>query len=64
MRLSKFKKGDILYNSLHFKTFEVLTDNGGVWRLRDSNTGKVSDWNADNNHGFSKINKGEQLNLL
>ena len=64
MRLSNFKKVDILFNVLHFKTFEVLTDNGGVWRLVDTNTGKVSDWNADNNSGFKRIEKNEQLKLL
>lgn len=64
MRLSNFKKGDILYNSLHFKTFEVITDKGGVWKLKDLSSGYKSYWNADNNHGFNKIEKNQQLKLL
>ena len=64
MRLSDFKKGEIIYNSLHFKTFEILKDTGGVWKLKDLNTGRISDLNADNNHGFSKIETGNQLKIF
>lgn len=61
-RLSNFKKGDVVKRRLNDKiekTYEIIKDKGGVWKLRDLETGNISDWNADNNDGFSKVETTE-----
>ncbi len=63
-RLSEFKKGDLVLSRFSGKTYEIIKDNTDIFKLRDINTGYISELNSVNNHGFSKVEKGQQLNLL
>lgn len=53
-RLSEFKLGDIVYRNYNgrYEEYEILKTKTDIWILKDTNTGKESEWNSNNNGGF------------
>lgn len=53
--LSAFKQGDTVKRIYDGKTYEIISDKGDLWKLKDTESGIVSTWNASNNGGFSIV---------
>jgi len=53
-KLSDFLEGDTVYRDYNgvYEEYEIVSTKKDIWKLKNTETGAISDWNAANNGGF------------